>query len=164
MSFFTEDLISFFATIYGGLFIGLCFDINRVMKNNLKIIKPLHSIFDIVFWFIVTLISFILINAVESFDLRYYHFIALFIGFLLYYKTISKFIFNSLNFVVSVIIKVFVVTFKYILKISEAIYYLLAYLIHLLYDILFLLPVLFSRQKRNKRVNNRIKFKTKKKV
>ena len=34
---FTEDLSSFYATIYGGLAIGLLFDINRSLKSNFKI-------------------------------------------------------------------------------------------------------------------------------
>ena len=36
---FTEDLSSFYATIYGGLLIGLLFDINRSLKSNFKILK-----------------------------------------------------------------------------------------------------------------------------
>ena len=38
---FTEDLSSFYATIYGGLLIGLLFDINRSLKSNFKILKYL---------------------------------------------------------------------------------------------------------------------------
>ena len=36
---FTQDLSSFYATIYGGLIIGLLFDINRAFKSNFKILK-----------------------------------------------------------------------------------------------------------------------------
>ena len=83
---FTEDLSSFYATIYGGLAIGLLFDINRSLKSNFKILKYFSIVFNIIFWILATIIIFITVNAIESFDLRYYHFVALLIGFLLYYK------------------------------------------------------------------------------
>lgn len=164
MSFFTEDLISFYGTIYGGLIIGLLFDVNRVIKNNFKFIKVFYGIFDVIFWFIVTLLSFILINAVEAFDLRYYHFVALFMGFFIYYKTISKFILGFLNIIISTIVKVISRTIKYILKFSESIYYVLIYIIHLIYDFLFFLPSFFSKNKRVKKTKSRINLKIKKKA
>ena len=49
---FTEDLSSFYATIYGGLLIGLLFDINRSLKSNFKILKYCSIVFNIVFWII----------------------------------------------------------------------------------------------------------------
>ena len=73
---FTEDLSSFYATIYGGLLIGLLFDINRSLKSNFKILKYFSIVFNIVFWIMATVIIFITVNAIESFDLRYYHFVA----------------------------------------------------------------------------------------
>ena len=79
---FTEDVSSFYATIYGGLIIGLLFDINRSLKSNFKILKYFSIVFNIIFWALSTVIIFITINAIESFDLRYYHFVALFIGFI----------------------------------------------------------------------------------
>ena len=47
---FTEDLSSFYATIYGGLLIGLLFDINRSLKSNFKILKYFSIVFNIVFY------------------------------------------------------------------------------------------------------------------
>ena len=109
MNYFIEDLNVFYATIYGGIAIGILFDINRSLKNNFKFIKRISFIFDILFWVIVTLIIFIVINATSKFELRYYHFIALLVGFILYYNTISKFVlrFNSMviNFIKSFIKK-----------------------------------------------------------
>ena len=59
---FTEDLSSFYATIYGGLLIGLLFDINRSLKSNFKILKYFSIVFNIVFWIMATVIIFITIN------------------------------------------------------------------------------------------------------
>ena len=77
-------------TIYGGLIIGLLFDINRSLRSNFKLLKCFSVVFNIIFWILATSIIFITVNAIESFDLRYYHFVALLIGFLLYFNTISK--------------------------------------------------------------------------
>ena len=56
---FTEDLSSFYATIYGGLLIGLLFDINRSLKSNFKILKYFSIVFNMVFWGMATVIIFI---------------------------------------------------------------------------------------------------------
>ena len=61
---FTEDLSSFYATIYGGLLIGLLFDINRSLKSNFKILKYFSIVFNIVFWIMATVIIFKTVNAI----------------------------------------------------------------------------------------------------
>ena len=152
MNYFIEDLNVFYATIYGGIAIGILFDINRSLKNNFKFIKRISFIFDILFWVIVTLIIFIVINATSKFELRYYHFIALLVGFILYYNTISKFVlrFNSMviNFIKS-FIKKFVLS---IVGMLENLYYIIVYSIHLLFDIIFYIPnIVFIKGKLSKR-------------
>ncbi|MGM9531094.1 spore cortex biosynthesis protein YabQ [Intestinibacter sp.] len=152
MNYFIEDLNVFYATIYGGIAIGILFDINRSLKNNFKFIKRISFVFDILFWAIVTLIIFIVINATSKFELRYYHFIALLVGFVLYYNTISKFIlrFNSIviNFIKS-FIKKFVLS---IVGMLENLYYIIVYSIHLLFDIIFYIPnIVFIKGKSSKR-------------
>ena len=149
---FTEDLSSFYATIYGGLLIGLLFDINRSLKSNFKILKYFSIVFNIVFWIMATVIIFITVNAIESFDLRYYHFVALLIGFLLYYNTISKFVLKMLNKII------------YISVVSESLYYMVVYTIHLLLDTIFFIPNLFSATKKVIKRKHRIKLKVNKKA
>ena len=137
MLFFAQDLFYFYGTIYGGLLIGLLFDINRAMKLNFKIIKNTSLIFDILFWLVSTIVIFITINKIEFFELRYYHFIALLIGFLLYYIIISKFVLYLLNTIIGVLKSSINYIFKYIKLTIESIYYVLIYTIHLILDILF---------------------------
>ena len=150
---FTEDLSSFYATIYGGLLIGLLFDINRSLKSNFKILKYFSIVFNIVFWIMATVIIFITVNAIESFDLRYYHFVALLIGFLLYYNKI-------IGFIVFLIKK----TIIYISVVSESLYYMVVYTIHLLLDTIFFIPNLFSATKKVIKRKHRIKLKVNKKA
>ena len=160
---FTENAISFYATIYGGLIIGLLFDINRSLKSNFKILKCFSVVFDIVFWVLATAIIFITINAIESFDLRYYHFMALIIGFILYYNTISKFILKILNTILRSIVLLIKNTIIYIGLISESLYYMFIYIIHFTLDVIFFIPNLFLATKKVIKRKHRIKLKIKKK-
>ena len=160
---FTQDISSFYATIYGGLIIGLLFDINRALKSNFKILKYFSIVINIMFWIFVTIIIFIIINAIESFDLRYYHFVALLIGFLLYYNTISKFILIIITRIIGFIVYSIKKTTIYISAVSESLYYMIIYILHFLLDAIFFIPNLFSTTKKVIKRKHRIKLKVNKK-
>jgi len=160
---FTEDLSSFYATIYGGLIIGLLFDVNRALKTNFKILKYFSIVFNIIFWILATITIFITINAIESFDLRYYHFAALLIGFLLYYNTVSKFVLKFINMIIGFIISVIKNTIIYLGAISESLYYMVIYIVHFLLDTIFFIPNLFLATKKVIKRKSRIKLKVNKK-
>jgi len=160
---FTQDLSSFYATIYGGLIIGLLFDVNRALKSNFKILKYFSIVFNIIFWILATIIIFITINAIESFDLRYYHFAALLIGFLLYYNTVSKFVLKFINMIIGFIISVIKNTIIYLGAISESLYYMVIYIVHFLLDTIFFIPNLFLATKKVIKRKSRIKLKVNKK-
>lgn len=137
---FTQDLSAFFATIYGGIFIGVLFDLYRAFKQNFNAMKIFSLFYDILFWIVVTGLIFITINVIESFDLRYYHFVALFVGFIIYYNTLSKFILKILNKLISFVINTIKQILVYIGKISVNLYYVIIYSIHLLFDTIFYIP------------------------
>jgi len=160
---FTQDLSSFYATIYGGLIIGLLFDVNRALKTNFKILKYFSIVFNIIFWILATITIFITINAIESFDLRYYHFAALLIGFLLYYNTVSKFVLKFINMIIGFIISVIKNTIIYLGAISESLYYMVIYIVHFLLDTIFFIPNLFLATKKVIKRKSRIKLKVNKK-
>ena len=161
---FTEDLSSFYATIYGGLAIGLLFDINRSLKSNFKILKYFSIVFNIIFWILATIIIFITVNAIESFDLRYYHFVDLLIVFLLYYNTISKFVLKMLNKIIGFIVFLIKKTIIYISIISESLYYMIIYMMHFILDAIFFIPNLFLATKKVIKRKHRIKLKVNKKA
>lgn len=164
MNFFVEDIVSFFVTIYGGLLIGVLFDINRAIKKNFSFVKLIGALFDVLFWLIVTVVSFVVINAVENFNIRYYHFVALFFGFLIYYATISKFVLKTLDFVISFFVNLILKTTTFLFKLTVGFYYILIYTIHIFYDFILFIPSIFKKSKRTKKVMPRINFKIKKKV
>ena len=160
MNYFIQDLNVFYATIYGGIVIGILFDINRSLKNNFKFIKKLSFIFDILFWLIITAIIFIVVNTISKFQLRYYHFVALVVGFVLYYNTISKFILKFNNMVIN-FIKSLILT---LVAILENLYYVIVYTIHFLFDIIFYIPNIIFTIKKNISKKTLVKKKMKKGV
>lgn len=140
MNYFIEDLNIFYTTIYGGIIIGILFDFNSSLKKNFKSISKISFMFDILFCITVTLLTFVVINTIERFQLRYYHFIALLVGFLLYYNTISKFVIKLINTIIGTtkfFIKKIVLT---LVKILDNLYYIIVYSIHFLFDIIFYIP------------------------
>ncbi|MGL5641216.1 MAG: spore cortex biosynthesis protein YabQ [Paraclostridium sp.] len=137
---FTQDLGAFFATVYGGIVIGILFDLYRAFKQNFNVLKIFSLFYDVLFWIVVTGLVFITVNVIESFDLRYYHFIALFIGFIIYYNTVSKLILKILNKLIGFVINTIKQILVYIGKISVNLYYVIIYSIHLLFDTIFYIP------------------------
>lgn len=140
MTPFAQDASYFFATIYGGIVVGILFDIYRVIKDNFKFIKYCSLVFDALFWVFTTIVVFITINAVESFELRYYHFVALFLGFFLYYNTISKFVLTIMNKLLYILTSLIKNTVMYIVSILKNLYYVIIYTLHFLFDMIFYIP------------------------
>ena len=160
---FTQDVEAYYITIYGCIIIGILFDLYRSLKSNFKVIKYFSVVFDILFWILATVVIFITVNFIDSFYLRYYHFVALFIGFILYYITLSKFILKILNTIIGSIVFLIKKTAIYIALISESFYYMFVYILHFILDTIFFIPYLFSFTKKVIRRKNRIKLKVKKK-
>lgn len=161
---FTEDLTVFFGTIYGGIIIGLLFDVHRALKLNFKLVKHLSLLFDMIFWMLVTVITFITINAIENFDLRYYHFVALFIGFILYYNTISKFILTGINKVIRFVTILLKKTLHCAVSILNNLYYVIVYSLHFIFDIIFYIPSILNGTFKFVRRKCRKRLKIKKRV
>ncbi|WP_434798014.1 spore cortex biosynthesis protein YabQ [Terrisporobacter vanillatitrophus] len=151
MGFFVEDIGIFYLTIYGGIAIGLLFDFYRALRTNFKIVKKISFIFDVIFWMIITTVIFIIINLLERFDLRYYHFVALFLGFILYYNTISKYIFIIFSKIISFITSLFKKTIHYIVSFLNNLYYIIIYSIHLIFDIICYIPSILLSTKRKRK-------------
>ena len=161
---FTQDLSAFYATIYGGIAVGLLFDIYRSFRQNFKLIRYMSLLFDALFWVVVTILTFITINAVENFNLRYYHMVALFIGFLIYYSTISKIVLAGFNKLIFFITNLFKKTVHYIVGILNNLYYVIIYSLHLLFDIIFYIPNMFLATRKYIKRKSMGRLKIKKRV
>ena len=140
MNYLIEDLNVFYATIYGGIVIGILFDINSSLKKNFKLISKVSFMFDILFCITVTFTTFIVVNTIERFQLRYYHFIALLVGFLLYHNTISRFVLKFNDIIIGTTKLIIKKTILTLVKILDILYYIIVYSIHFLFDIMLYIP------------------------
>ena len=153
MGIFIEDINIFYLTLYGGIVIGLLFDFYRALRANFKIVRRVSFVFDFIFWILITIVIFTTVNVLERFNLRYYHFVALFLGFILYYNTISKYVLSIFNKIISFITSLFKKTIHYIVAFFNNLYYIIIYSIHLIFDIICYIPsiLLSTKRKRKKK-------------
>lgn len=151
MGFFIEDINIFYLTLYGGIVVGLLFDFYRAIRINFKIVRKISFLFDIIFWLFITIVVFTTVNILEQFNLRYYHFLALFLGFILYYNTISKYILITFNKIISFITGLFKKTAHYIVSFLNNLYYIIIYSIHLVFDIICYIPSILLSTKRKRK-------------
>ena len=153
MGIFIEDINIFYLTLYGGIVIGLLFDFYRALRANFKIVRRVSFVFDFIFWILITIVIFTTVNVLERFNLRYYHFVALFLGFILYYNTISKYVLSIFNKIISFITSLFKKTIHYIVAFFNNLYYNIIYSIHLIFDIICYIPsiLLSTKRKRKKK-------------
>lgn len=161
---FTQDVEAFYITIYGGIIIGILFDFYRSLKSNFKVIKYFSVVFDVLFWILSTIVVFVTVNFIDSFNLRYYHFVALFCGFILYYGTVSKFILGFLNKVIGFTTNLIIKTIEYVVIILNNLYYVIIYSMHLLFDIIFYIPNIILGTRNFIKRKSRIRLKIKKRV
>mgnify|MGYP000011200677 CR=1 FL=1 len=90
------DFMIIVLSFFSGIVIGVIFDIYRRIR---KVLNPGNigtALGDLIFWLIVTLFSFAIINTYLFGWVRGYFFIGLFTGFFIYIKTISRFIIKLL--------------------------------------------------------------------
>ncbi len=152
MRFFIEDINIFYLTLYGGIAIGMLLDFYRALRRNFKIITQVSILFDVIFWILITGVIFITVNVLEQFELRYYHFIALFLGFFLYYNTISKYILIAFNNIIYFVTSLFKKIIRYTVIFLNNLYYVIIYSIHLIFDIICYIPSIFLSNKSKRKI------------
>ncbi|MFZ5354787.1 MAG: spore cortex biosynthesis protein YabQ [Bacillota bacterium] len=80
----------FMYTLYGGILIGIFYDIYRVLRGRRRSDKLFKSIFDAVFLLLILLIFVWAIFSSNYGELRAYVFIGYLVGFLLYEKILGR--------------------------------------------------------------------------
>ncbi|HCJ56877.1 spore cortex biosynthesis protein YabQ [Lutispora sp.] len=80
----------FSITVYGGIIIGLAYDMYRVIKGVHRTKGMITSLWDILFLLMTLMIAVWAIFSSNYGDLRIYVFIGFVVGFFLYEKIISK--------------------------------------------------------------------------
>lgn len=80
----------FMFTVYGGIIIGILYDIYRVLKGSRKGDRFITSIWDILFLFASVLVVLWALFSSNYGDIRAYVFIGFIVGFFLYDRILSR--------------------------------------------------------------------------
>lgn len=109
-----EQATLFLIFSFNGVIIGLLFDFFRILRKSFKTPNLITYIQDILFWIFTGIsIIYFLYNYSDG-NIRFFLFIALILGFLLYILTISKYIIcifvNIIIFCKKILIHIFIIT------------------------------------------------------
>lgn len=113
----------FLATVYGGMILGIVYDISRAFRMIVKPGKWFVAILDLAFWAFATLLSFLMLYRVDSGELRLYTFIGLALGWGLYTLTVRDMIvkflikvYKILSYIIQWPIKTIIKVVKWLVK------------------------------------------------
>lgn len=85
------QLISFLTTLCIGIILGAIFDFYRVSRNMFKPRAWITWVFDALYWLVAIVITFIGLLFCNWAELRFYIFIGIMVGTLLYFKICSRY-------------------------------------------------------------------------
>ncbi len=88
------DLHIFLGSIYGGLIVGFIYDIYKTIRYYSKPNKIFTYVGDLLFWIILSLLSFYILIKINWGELRGYIIIGFLFGILVYKKIFSKVIYQ----------------------------------------------------------------------
>lgn len=137
-----------------GVLIGIIFDIFRILRKTIKTSDFVTYIEDFLFWIITSIILFYSIFTYNNGELRFFMFLAVILGFVLYICTISSYLIKINVKIINVIKRIF-------LKLFEIIYKPLIKTFKILKKVIFkpILFVIINIRKNIKNIKNRLKDK-----
>lgn len=118
-----EQALAFLWTLLIGMFAGFCYQIYRVIREKLKLKKFGTFAGDIMFGISLTLISFALLLKANYGQLRFYFFIGLLVGILVYVKFLNNGSYILINKFFYLLAKIFNLIALIIFYISKAIFF-----------------------------------------
>ncbi len=118
----------FLIFIINGFIIGLIFDIFRILRKSFKTSDFLTYIEDILFWIITGIIVLYSIFIFNNGEIRFFMFIGILLGAILYLLLISKYVIKisvktiqeikkAINFIIKIIILPFKIIYKGVKKV-----------------------------------------------
>lgn len=131
-----------------GLIIGYIYDFFRAIRITSNHNKALTVISDLLFWIITALITILAFFYIDGLNLRFYRFLAIIIGTLLYFIFLSSFflkISEKIFEIFAYFLKFLFTIIKLCGKIVCVIWNFILYPIKLIYDILKKYTVLLKR-------------------
>ena len=120
-----EQLKSFFIFFIIGIVISIIFDIFRILRRTFKTSDILTYIEDILFWIISGLTILISIFIFNNGEFRFYIFIGISLGIIIYMLFISKYFIKLNMIIISIINSVIYKILKIILKPFKFIFYII---------------------------------------
>lgn len=106
-----------------GVLIGIIFDIFRISRKTIKTSDFVTYIEDFLFWIITSIILLYSIFTYNNGELRFFMFLAVILGFLLYLFTISSYLIKInvkiINLVKKVFLKIFEIIYNPFIKVFK---------------------------------------------
>lgn len=115
MSLLLEQLFTFTVLLGAGVIIGLVFDMYRVARGITKPPKIISHILDLIIWFILALLVFVLLLFSNWGEVRFYVFLSLVIGLVFYFKFCSSTVIKILLKIVALVKKIAATIIKLLL-------------------------------------------------
>lgn len=92
-----NQFLSFGVTVCGGILMGICFDVYRVMRSRIKPGPVATSLGDIIYWVVVTGLVFAILLATNWGEFRFYVLVGFLMGGLAHYRFISPALLKGLS-------------------------------------------------------------------
>ena len=109
-----EQLLFFGRSIVLGVIYCLSYDVLRALRRIVKISDISVSVQDIIFFIVISPITFLYLLAATNGELRFYIFIGIFLGFIISFYSLSRIWVTVLSSSFSMIFKVFNKSFSVI--------------------------------------------------
>ncbi|WZL75073.1 spore cortex biosynthesis protein YabQ [Clostridiaceae bacterium 35-E11] len=96
MSFVSDQMYVFSATLYGGIVIGFIYDLYRIFRRLFKPKKIAAIIQDLIFWIVISIAAVMVLLFSNDGQLRFYTFLGFITGALLYNKILSHIVMRTM--------------------------------------------------------------------
>lgn len=115
----------FLIFVINGVIIGLVFDAFRILRKSFKTSDLITIIEDIIFWIITGIIVLYSVFIFNNGEIRFFMFIGIFLGVLLYMILLSKYIIKISVKIINILKKIISFIFKILLFPIQTIYKIL---------------------------------------
>ena len=118
----TNQANLFLIFVINGFLIGLLFDIFRILRKSFKTSDIITIIEDVLFWIITGFIILYSIFVFNNGEIRFFMFIGIFLGTMLYMLLLSKYVIKISVNIITIIKKVLSFIFKILIFPMQSIY------------------------------------------
>lgn len=139
----THELTVFAVMILCGVVFGVLFDIMRAIRNTAKAGKTITDVTDLLFVLISGIVIIYMLIKFNDGILRMYEFAGIFLGGIIYFLTVGKYVKNIFERIFEILCKIIVLIFKIVLT-------PLAFLYKILIRLFCSLRTLFKTKRKRK--------------